>query len=52
MTDPDFPRLFERLNAEQMQADRDLDRAYTLALIAGLALAALCIAVALTMGVE
>lgn len=48
MTERDFDRLFERLNADQMQADRAADRIYSWSLIAGLALAALC--VALTMG--
>lgn len=52
MTDRDFDRLFERFNADQMQADRAADRIYSWSLIAGLAFAALCIGVALTMGVQ
>ena len=52
MTERDFDRLFAEFNAAQMRADRTSDRIYSWALIAGLALAALCIGVALTMGVE
>jgi hypothetical protein len=52
MTDTPFNRLFERFNAPQIRADRAADRIYGWSLIAGLAFAALCIAVVLTMGVE
>lgn len=52
MTDRPFAQHFERLNARQMRADRSADRIYSWSLIAGLAFAALCIGVALTMGVE
>jgi hypothetical protein len=52
MTERDFDRLFERLNAEQMQADRAADRIYSWSMIAGLALAALCIGFALSAGVQ
>ena len=52
MTDRNFDRIFTELNAAQMQADRAVERAYAWSLIAGLAFAALCIGVALTMGVE
>lgn len=52
MSDPNFTHHFERLNAPQIRADRTADRIYTWSLIAGLALAALCIWVALSMGVE
>jgi hypothetical protein len=52
MTEPNFDRLFERFNADQMQADRAADRIYSWSLIAGLALAALCVCAALTMGVQ
>ena len=52
MTDPTFAHHFERLNAPQMHADRAADRIYSWSLIVGLAVAALCIGLALTMGVE
>lgn len=52
MTDRPFAHHFERLNARQMRADRAADRIYSWSLIAGLAFAALCIGLALTMGVE
>ena len=52
MTDPSFAHHFERLNAPQMRADRAADRIYSWSLIAGLAFAALCIGLALTMGVQ
>ena len=52
MTDPNFDRLFTELNARQMRADRATDRIYSWSLIAGLVFAALCIGLALTMGVE
>ena len=52
MTEPNFDRLFERFNADQMQADREAERAYTWSMIAALAFAALCVGVALSMGVQ
>ena len=52
MTEPNFDRLFTELNARQMRADRAADRIYSWSMIVGLALAALCIGVALSLGVE
>ena len=52
MTERDFDRLFTKFNAEQMQADRAADRVFSWSLIAGLALAALCIGIALSVGVQ
>ena len=52
MTPSNFDRLFTELNARQIRADRAADRIYNWSLIAGLAFAALCIGLALTMGVE
>lgn len=52
MIEPNFDQLFERFNATQMRADRATDRVYSWSLIAGLAFAAVCVAVALTMGVR
>jgi hypothetical protein len=52
MNSQNYQRLFERFNADQMQADRAVDRIYTWSLIAGLAFAGLCIAAALSLGVQ
>ena len=52
MTKPNFDRLFADFNARQMRADRAADRIYSWSLIVGLALAALCIGVALSLGVQ
>lgn len=52
MTEPDFNRMFERFNAAQMRADRATDRVYSWAMIAGLFLSAVCIAVVLSDGVQ
>jgi len=52
MTERDFDRLFERFNADKMQADREADRVYSWSLIAGLVFASLCVAVVLSMGVQ
>ena len=52
MTPPNFDRLFTEFNARQMRADRATDRIYSWSLIAGLVFVALCIGLALAMGVE
>lgn len=52
MADHNFTRVFEQFNARQMRADRAADRIYGWSLIAGLVFAALCMAVALSLGVE
>ena len=52
MTPPNFDRLFTEFNARQPRADRAADQIYSWSLIAGLVFAALCIGLALTMGVE
>jgi hypothetical protein len=52
VTEPNFDRLFTEFNARQMRADRVADRIYSWSLIAALALAALCIGVVLSMGVQ
>ena len=52
MTNNNFARVFEQFNAPQIRADRAADRVYCWSLIVGLVLAALCIGVALSMGVE
>lgn len=49
MTDRDFNRLFAELNARQMRDDRAVDRVYSVALIIGLVLSAICIGVSLAM---
>lgn len=48
MTEPDFNRMFERFNAAQMRADRFRDWRHSWAMIAGLFLSAVCIAVVLS----
>lgn len=52
MTPSPFTRLFTDLNAAQIRADRSADRIYTCAMIAGLLFAAVCVGVALSLGVE
>ena len=52
MTPPNFDRLFTEFNARQMRADRAADRINSWSLIAGLAFAALCMAVVLSLGVQ
>lgn len=52
MTEPNFDRLFERLNSDQMQADRATDRIYSWSLIAGIVFASFCVAVVLSLGVQ
>lgn len=52
MTKRNFDTVFEQFNAAQMRADRVAERVYTWSMIAALAFAALCVGVALSVGVE